>query len=201
MPVSCAGSGCPNWLSMPEDLSGYSSAVQCFGHASFMGCGMTAMMALPFVVKPLDLLGDAGVEAAEAGGASRGVWKLPNFARGVAIERLLGHNVPGAFPTLDTWDTATGTATSIKSLDLAAKTYQNTATLSRTLNGYVRSVASFNGADWGKLSISASQIQARALTVAIPGLASEAQYMAMYGAYEYGVQQGVTVQYLVVAGG
>jgi hypothetical protein len=72
---------------------------------------MTAMMALPFVVKPLDLLGDAGVEAAEAGGASRGVWKLPNFARGVAIERLLGHNVPGAFPTIDTWDTATGTAT------------------------------------------------------------------------------------------
>jgi hypothetical protein len=67
---------------------------------------------------------------------------------------------------------------------------------------YVDSVARFQGRSWGGLRIAASDIQSRALTVAIPDVsASAAQWNAMYGAYQYGLQQRVSVQYVVVTSG
>jgi len=112
--------------------------------------------------------------------ASR-VWDLAPFARGQQIERMLGGNLPGNFPVIDRF--ANGVATSIKSIDLNAATYQNAATLTSKLNGYVNSVAGFNGETWANVEISASQITARQLQLAIPsGGISAAQQAAINAA-------------------
>jgi hypothetical protein len=117
----------------------------------------------------------------------------------VEIEQALGHNVPASYPTIDTWDAATGTANSIKSVDLNAPTYQSATALSRTLNKYVDSVAEFQGRNWGGLNITSGMIQARSLTVAIPDVSiSSSQWDTMAAAYQYGLQQGVSVEYVLV---
>ena len=104
----------------------------------------------------------------------------------------MGANLPGNFPTIDTFDFANGTATSIKSIDLNAASYQNTATLTSRLNSYVNSVAGFNGADWADVNIGASQITTRQLQLAIPpGSASAAQQAAINAAAARAQTMGV----------
>ena len=63
------------------------------------------------------------------------VWRLGNFARGIAIETALGKNLAAGFPVIDKF--LNGTATSIKSIDLTAKTYQDTEKLGSTLDNFV----------------------------------------------------------------
>jgi hypothetical protein len=107
--------------------------------------------------------------------------------------------VPPSYPTIDIWNADTGTAASIKSLNLEAKTYQSGNALSRTLHGYVDKAAGFNGARWGGLNIEASMIQARLLIVAVPDAPiSTAQWDTMAEAYQYGIQQSVSVEYVLV---
>jgi hypothetical protein len=72
-----------------------------------------------------------------------GVWKLPATQRGLVIENALGKNLPGNFPVIDRF--VNGTATSIKSIDLSAKSYQSMTTLNRTVTGYIDKVAAFQG--------------------------------------------------------
>jgi len=102
------------------------------------------------------------------------VWKLGNFARGIAIETALGKNLASGFPVIDKF--VRGVATSIKSIDLTAKTYQNAEKLAKTLSDYVDKVASFKGAKLGQDVVEQSAIKARELEVAIPpGSMSAAQ--------------------------
>jgi hypothetical protein len=65
--------------------------------------------------------------------ARNSVWGLGPTARGNAIEVLLGGNLPRTFPVIDRF--LNGVATSIKSIDLRAITYQNPANLERVLTG------------------------------------------------------------------
>jgi hypothetical protein len=112
----------------------------------------------------------------------------------LVIESQLGGNLPASFPVIDQF--ANGTATSIKSIDLTATTYQNAAALSSRLNGYVDAAAGFNGASWGGVSIDASQITARQLQLAIPsGSASAAQQAAINAAAARA--QGMGVNFIV----
>jgi hypothetical protein len=113
--------------------------------------------------------------------AESGAWSLGWAARGQAIEQSLGANLPSSFPAIDRF--ANGVATSIKSIDLNAATYQNVGSLTTKLNGYVDSVAGFNGATLGTVEIKASQITARQLQLAVPsGSASAAQQAAINAA-------------------
>lgn len=108
------------------------------------------------------------------------------------IENAIGRNLAGNFPTIDRW--ANGIATSIKSLNLGAATYQNLATLTRTVRGYIDSAARFDGAKWAGVTISQSSIVGRALELAIPaGAASQAQLAALQALVGYGQGVGVTV--------
>jgi RHS repeat-associated protein len=101
---------------------------------------------------------------------SPSVWQSPPFQRGVEIEERIGHNVPPSFPTIDRWNPATGEAASIKSIDLLAKTYQNTSTLTRTVTGYINKVANYGGQQpgWAGLEIRLTAIRSRVLDLAIP---------------------------------
>ncbi|MGH6613388.1 LysM peptidoglycan-binding domain-containing protein [Sphingomonas sp.] len=123
--------------------------------------------------------------------AESGVWKLNPFTRGQQIEQALGHNLPGNFPVIDKFEN--GLATSIKSLDLDAATYQSGSTLTRTLNGYVDKVAGFQGRTWAGVRIRPQDVTGRALDLAIPHSGSAAQQAIISQTVKYGASRGVAV--------
>jgi hypothetical protein len=143
-------------------------------------------------------LGAAGFlrPAGAATATGRGVWDLLPFQRGVAIERQLGHNLPGNFPVIDRFQN--GVATSIKSMDLAAGSYQSAATISRVGQGYVNAVARFQGRTWAGVTIRPADITARGLDLAVPAGATQAQQQALDALVSYGARNGVIVRISVV---
>ncbi|HKT00837.1 MAG TPA: pre-peptidase C-terminal domain-containing protein [Rugosimonospora sp.] len=113
------------------------------------------------------------------------VWALGWAERGLAIEEKLGGNLPRSFPVIDRF--ANGTATSIKSIDLAAPTYQRLSALRSLVKGYINKVAGFNGASFDGVTITASDISSRALDIAIPkGVATPAQMQVLQDMVTYG---------------
>jgi filamentous hemagglutinin len=127
----------------------------------------------------------------EIGAVESGVWKLNPFQRGQQVEQALGHNLPSNFPVIDRFES--GLATSIKSLDLNAAAYQNTSTLNRTLNGYVDTMAGFQGRTWAGVRIRPQDITGRALDLAVPHSGSAAQQVIINQTVTYGASRGVTV--------
>lgn len=105
---------------------------------------------------------------------AKGLWDKMPFVRGVEAEGPMGQNLPKNFPTFDRF--ANGVATSIKTIDLRAFTYQNMSALSSTIRGYLNAVAGFTNAQVGNVRITSSMITQRVLDIGIPyGQATEAQ--------------------------
>jgi hypothetical protein len=93
-------------------------------------------------------------------------WKLGWAARGRYFEEQLGRTLHPSSPTID--KIPDGIATSIKSIDLNAATYQADARLTYRLNKYVDDVVEFNGANLANDEVKSSDISGRALALAIP---------------------------------
>jgi LysM repeat protein len=123
--------------------------------------------------------------------ANSGVWRFDPFRRGQQIEQAFGHNLPNNFPTIDRFNN--GLATSIKSLDLDAASYQGTSTLNRMLTGYVDKVAGFQGRTWAGVRIRSQDVTGRALDLVIPHSGSAAQQAIISQSVKYGASRGVTV--------
>ena len=172
-----------------------SRAVGRTATASLRIPGLRSFWARSVASKPELPRSDVGLQAGL--GAERASAKLAPVARGLAIERALGGNLPRSFPVIDRFDR--GVATSIKSIDLTAKTYQNSGALSRRLGGYVDKVAAFRGKDFGGVGIEASDITGRVLVVAVPaGAATAGQERALKALVGYGVSRGVHVRIVSV---
>jgi len=137
--------------------------------------------------------GDCTNEVQAASQTLKSVWDLNPFKRGVEIENMLGRSPQLAqnFPVIDRWEN--GVATSIKSIDLMAESYQNIGTLSRTVQGYINTLANWQGATWGNFSIQANQFVGRQLQLAIPPNASQAQLQALMQLRQSALNQGVTL--------
>ena len=124
-------------------------------------------------------------------------WSLGPGPRGLAIEDALGGNLPAGFKTFDRF--ADGVATSIKSVDLSASSYQSAGALTSRLSGYVDSVAAFDNYSLSGFSLSSSEISNRALEIAIQqGVGSSAQMAALNNVIAYGSSQGVVVRVVTV---
>jgi hypothetical protein len=93
-------------------------------------------------------------------------WQLGWAARGRYFEEQLGGNLPAGFRTIDRF--VDGVATSIKSIDLNAATYQDAARLTYRLNDYIDRVATYNGGALGDTEVVSSAISGRTLSLAIP---------------------------------
>jgi filamentous hemagglutinin len=117
---------------------------------------------------------------------------------GAEIENMLGRSPQLArnFPVIDRFEN--GVATSIKSLDLGAKSYQNIGALTRTVQGYVNTLANWRGAYWGGVPIENHQIVGREVLLAVPPGASQAQLNALLQLQEWAATQGVTLNVVVV---
>ncbi|AEE52882.1 hypothetical protein Halhy_5056 [Haliscomenobacter hydrossis DSM 1100] len=103
------------------------------------------------------------------------VWKETPTSRGNQIEASLinGFNDgwPNNFPVIDGYDAATGTAISIKSIDLNAKTYQNLAALENRLMDYFRKLRDFTREQRGLIDIGdplRTPINFKELVLAVP---------------------------------
>ena len=124
------------------------------------------------------------------------VWKLLPFERGQAIEQALGHNLSSKFPVIDKFDN--GLATSIKSIDLGAPTYQDAGKLASTIKGYINKVSDFDGGAHGGFRILPGETTGRALDLAIPSLGTATQKIALQEMMEYAAQQGVKLNFIVI---
>jgi CDI toxin restriction endonuclease-like domain len=117
----------------------------------------------------------AGAEAASA------AWELGWAARGLYISEQRGANLPASFPVIDKW--LDGVATSIKSIDLTATTYQDATRLTYRLNDYINKLVFFEGADFGIWEIEPSAINSRVLDLVVPkGSMTAAQRTAIEAA-------------------
>jgi hypothetical protein len=116
------------------------------------------------------------------------VWQLPPLQRGIAIHRMLGQNLPRNFPVIDRF--VRGVATSIKTLDLSAPTYQNIPALTSKVQGYINLMAGFQGVQW----LQAQMITARELVLAVPaGTGTQVQWAALQALQQYAANLGVTL--------
>jgi len=126
------------------------------------------------------------------------LWNMNPFTRGNVIEDLLGRspNLAQNFRVIDRFNN--GVATSIKSLDLGARSYQNLSTLTRTVEGYVNKLANWQGANWGGASIDPQMIQGRELLLAISPNASQAQMAALQQLQTWAQSVSVTISITIV---
>src|SRR5580692_4454917 len=124
----------------------------------------------------LGTAGEAGVLGAPAGPSP--VWKLGWGLRGQKINEVFGDpTFPSNYPVID--KIPNGVATSVKSIDLNAATYQNEVSLAYRLNKFVDDVREFDGADWGTKNIRDTDIDSRAVQVIVPSgsIAKDQQFV------------------------
>jgi hypothetical protein len=185
-----------DWAITIKDVaSGESPAIALIGLLPiFPGCvgkyidDITQLFKFKFLRKSLDVSAELG----------ENVWKMHPFKRGWAIEKAIGRspNLVDNFPVIDMFEN--GIATSIKSINLGAKSYQNTDTLNRTVQGYIKKVANFNGASWGGFEISPNMIEGRELLLAIPPNATAEQLQVLTDLVVSAADQGVQLVLKVV---
>ncbi|MGV9601317.1 endonuclease toxin domain-containing protein [Streptosporangium sandarakinum] len=136
-------------------------------------------------------------------GRNSALWKLTPDRRGFAIERMYGENLPNNFPTIDRWVKRSGTATSIKSVDLRSKSYATRpAAVKGLIKDYIDSVAGFakrKPVSYGGTTIRPSQVKHRQLLVAFPeGQATAAHKRVLEDLKTYAAQKKVTLMYRYV---
>jgi hypothetical protein len=117
--------------------------------------------------------------AAAAEGASA-VWELGWAARGMTISEKFGANLPPNFPVVDSW--LNDIATSIKSIDLRALTYQSAPRLTYRVNNYIDHLALFDGAALDIWEINSSAIKGRVLNIVVPRGSMTAMQKAVFEA-------------------
>lgn len=127
------------------------------------------------------------------------VWSLGRFARGRQIERTLGANVewPSNFPTIDKVVNRVegGVATSIKSLDLTAESYQKGNKVLNTLKGYIDKLDNFTSRSWGGVDIvQGENYTSKALELAVEtGTGSQKQWDQINQAIDYALEKEINV--------
>jgi hypothetical protein len=95
------------------------------------------------------------------------IWKLGWGLRGQKFNGVFGDpTFPSNYPVID--KIPNGIATSVKSIDLNAATYQNAASLDNRLNKFIADVRGFNGDRWGGLVIRDVDIKGRTVQVIVP---------------------------------
>ena len=138
--------------------------------------------------------GEASVYTSATAAGKSGVWSLDKFERGWEIERRLGGRMNN-FPVIDDFDIGLdGFAkyiTSIKSMDLACKTYQKGSAVLARLSSYIDKVANFQTTQWNNIKVPVNNSTQRILMLAIPTGATPEQMQAIQKAKEYASQKGV----------
>ena len=121
---------------------------------------------------------------------AKGAWNLNPFDRGKSLEATLkgwGTN----FPVIDMYDDATKTITSMKSLDLNAKSYKSGNAVYNRVKGYIDDLSNFKGRRYGERSVPENGIESRVLKLAIPEGATQSQQDQLKRLIDYAQQNNV----------
>jgi hypothetical protein len=164
-----------------------------YDHAEESFFAETKMMALGMGIAKL-----GGWALGALGRAGGSLWNVEGgwLARGFIYEEMLGGNLVKNYPVIDKF--VQGVATSIKTLDLGAKTYQNAGKVLSVLKGYINKLEAFEGANFAKVNTTNGAITEKILEVGIPKGASAAQIEAIQSAVKYGAENGIKVNVRVV---
>jgi hypothetical protein len=109
------------------------------------------------------------VAAGEAAAAEQAsvAWTYGWARRGQYFDHLLRDgSLPALFRTIDNF--TDGIATSIKSIDLNAATYQDAARLTYRLNKYIDDLGDYEGGEMSDISVELSNITDRVLNLVVP---------------------------------
>lgn len=135
--------------------------------------------------------------------AKVGSWAKNPFVRGKELEVKIAADLPGDallgnFPKIDVWDASKGKVTSIKTLDLDAKSYQRTSAFKKKMQKYADDLNDFEGtsdAGWAGTVIKENAISSRELVVGIPKSLSDDFAKA---AKEVANEKGISIVFKVV---
>ena len=134
------------------------------------------------------ILGKLGAVASKLlKGAGNSIWKLLPLERGFVYEEVLKANLRHIknYPVIDDFIAATGKATSVKTLDLAAKTYLKSGKpVFNQLRNYIDKLAKFKGANWGKFN-TVNKIKSKVLELGVPPGATPVQLVQINNAIAY----------------
>ena len=126
-------------------------------------------------------------------------------AQGLAFEDYAatqlpaGSRLPPNFKTFDFYDQATGVATSVKTLKTLAPGYSaNPTSIYSSLTQYINAMKSFTNYSLGKTSLSATQITAREMQLAVPAGTTAAEWTQITRAVNYASQLGMKLIVTVV---
>ena len=134
--------------------------------------------------------GEAGAAAA---GAAENPWKMGWAARGKFFDKVFGKGTLNPLSRVID-DFEAGVATSRKSIDLNAATYQDYGRLTSRLNAYIDKLAEYTGTRWGGDVIESSDITGRVLQLIIPkGSMSPVQRAAIEAARERARRAGINL--------
>jgi RHS repeat-associated protein len=126
-------------------------------------------------------------------GKGESVWMANALERGRRIEKTLGENLGWNFPTID--KVKDGVATSIKSLDLTAGTYQKGNNVLNTLKGYINKLDNFTSATWGGQTVTEGvSYTSKSLELAVQtGKGTESQWSQIGDAIKYAQDKNINV--------
>ena len=151
-----------------------------------------------FTIEAILSVGKLALTPTTTGVSSESVWSLKPLERGVKIENEIGRSpdLSQNFPVIDKWEN--GTATSIKSIDLNAKSYQNINYLESKVTSYITKLSKWEGTEWAGMNIEQSKILSRELVLAIPPDATPAQLAALSGLKAIAKDLGVILNTVIV---
>ncbi len=133
----------------------------------------------------------------ELGGPARETWRMPPLKRGEQVDRGFDRgNLPFNFPTIDLWEESSGEVTSIKSIDLGAKTYHSTNTLDRQIAHYIDQLAAYQG----DKVVDRNKLKRKVLLLVAPLIGArdyQINYLASIG-HGYARDRGVQVVVFIV---
>jgi hypothetical protein len=97
------------------------------------------------------------------------IWNLGFTTRGQIIHEIFGDgSLPPLFRIIDKLDFATGEATSIKSIDVRAATYQDANRFMNRVNAYVNRLTEYEGGLLQNVQVDLSQMTERILELIVP---------------------------------
>ncbi|MCK0203068.1 hypothetical protein MWN41_08585, partial [Ornithobacterium rhinotracheale] len=152
-------------------------------------------MGAEFAVTGLAFKGLSGLAGQLYKQAGKSIWNLPVLGqggRGFVYEKML--NLKGAmkssnFPVIDAF--YKGVATSVKTMNLGAKSYGKGNAVFNQLSKYIDDLAGFSGKTWGGQTVKGSDITSRVLEVGIPKGATRSQIQQINRAVNYAAEKGI----------
>lgn len=131
---------------------------------------------------------------AEEEGVEDNIWSEHQLYRGRYFRKEFGANLPLHFPTIAKFKN--GKATSIKSIDLTAPSYQSQLNLSKKIDSYARKLEKFYGVDnWGQknITIKSNEINSKELLLVIPENSADTSLITLKERKAYWAKRGIEI--------